>query len=127
MKTQETQTELQQEQHNGISRSSCESLGVPNNPQEGEDLITYKGEQRAVGSEQCQDVRHDEMLKSGLTMEMDKEKKGRIAVPQILVPPDEVRDGVEIHNTLNSDLYPSSGDVTLHEGHCASAWKQSRT
>ncbi|XP_032943887.1 uncharacterized protein LOC117012089 [Rhinolophus ferrumequinum] len=39
MKTQETQTELQQEQHNGISQNSCESLGVPNNPQEGEDLI----------------------------------------------------------------------------------------
>ncbi|KAF6301875.1 hypothetical protein mRhiFer1_008783 [Rhinolophus ferrumequinum] len=63
MKTQETQTELQQEQHNGISQNSCESLGVPNNPQE-----------------------------------------------------DEVKDGVEIHNTLNSDLYPSSGDVTTcHE------------
>ncbi|XP_032944220.1 uncharacterized protein LOC117012271 isoform X1 [Rhinolophus ferrumequinum] len=103
-------------QHNRISRSSCESLGVPSNPQEGEDPILYKGEQIAVGSEQCQVVRHDEMLKSGLTMETDKEKKGHVAVPQILPPPDEVKDGVEIHNTLNSDLYPSSGDVTTcHE------------
>ncbi|KAM5203931.1 uncharacterized protein RBU33_011251 isoform 2-T5 [Hipposideros larvatus] len=111
MKTQETQTELQL-QHNGISQSSCESRDVPSNPQKGEDPCTYKGEQRAVRSEQCHEVRHDEMLKSELTMEMDKEKTGYGAVPQILPPPDEVEDGDEIHNTLNSDLDPSTGDVS---------------
>ncbi|KAM5203935.1 uncharacterized protein RBU33_011252 isoform 1-T4 [Hipposideros larvatus] len=99
-------------QHNGISQSSCESRDVPSNPQKGEDPSTYKGEQRAVRSEQCHEVRHDEMLKPELTMEMDKEKTGYGAVPQILPPPDEVEDGDEIHNTLNSDLDPSTGDVS---------------
>lgn len=35
----------------------------------------------------------DMMIKSGLTMEIDKEKKGYVAFPQTLPLPDEVKDG----------------------------------
>lgn len=78
-------------QHNGILRSSWESQSVLNNPHEGKDHIMYKGKQRAIWSEQCREIlRSDELLKSGLTMEMnlENEKKGYIAVLQILPLPD---------------------------------------
>nr|XP_023495255.1 uncharacterized protein LOC111767449 isoform X2 [Equus caballus] len=100
-------------QQNEFSQSSCEIRGMLCNPHEDEDGITYEDEQRAVPLEQHLDiVRHNEMSKSGLTMEvnLDKEKKGFSAVPQILPSPDEVKGEDEIQNTLISKLCQSTGD-----------------
>lgn len=53
------------------------------------------------------------MLKSGLTTEVNlgKEKKGYVTVPQIPPSPGGVKDRDEIQNTLSSELYLSSVGV----------------
>ncbi|KAB1258699.1 hypothetical protein Cadr_000023456 [Camelus dromedarius] len=74
-------------QHNGISQSSCDSIGVLYNSHEGGDH-----------------------------MKLGEEKKGYAAVSQNPLPPNAVKDRDEIQNTLNSKLYQSTGDINkLHE------------
>ncbi|CAD7694280.1 unnamed protein product [Nyctereutes procyonoides] len=98
-------------QHSGISQSPCESRSELYNRHEGADSITGKDEESTIWSEQCHDVKHDEVVKSGSIRDMNLGKeKGCAAVPQFLSSPGEAKDRDEIQDTLNSSLCQSSGD-----------------
>ncbi|XP_058580618.1 uncharacterized protein LOC131509158 [Neofelis nebulosa] len=92
-------------QDNRISQSSWESRTFPH---EGTEGITCKDEESTVWLEQCHDVRHDDVVKLGSTMNMNLGKEKNYATaPQ---SPDEAKDRDRIQDTLNSNLCPSSGD-----------------
>ncbi|XP_030877465.1 uncharacterized protein LOC115938226 isoform X2 [Leptonychotes weddellii] len=98
-------------QHGGMSQSSRESTSVLRNRHEGADGITCNDEESTIWSEQCHDVRGDEVVKLGSIMDMNLGKeKGYAAVPQFLSSPDEAKDKDEVQDSLNSNLCQSSGD-----------------